>query len=153
MPGLTTMPAIDGGNDTVDTYFAFLIDRHLGDLSDNRVVAFVDGDTAATAGWKRVAPVAFLRELIEHAKEVGPVRQQSAAETVWVLSRRLRQFVDIAFHEKGILRGADRAPEHHRHMGVLEHATDAHIRDLVVGVGYAFDRLILKAAFGLVSAG
>jgi hypothetical protein len=99
------MPAIDGGNDT-DTYFAFLIDRHLGDLADNRVVAFVDGDTAATAGWKRFAPVAFLRELIEHAKEVGQVRQQSAAELVWVLSRRLRQFVDITFHEKGILRGA-----------------------------------------------
>lgn len=38
--GINNMPAIDGGNDT-DTYFAFLIDRHLGDLADNRVVAFV----------------------------------------------------------------------------------------------------------------
>ena len=64
----------------------------------------------------------------------------------------MREFVDIAFHEEGILRGADRAPEHHRHMRVLQHAADADIRDLVAGGGEALHRLRFDAVLHFADA-
>src|SRR6185437_6562010 len=139
------MAAVDGGDDAVDSDFALLADGHFGDLADDRVVAFMDGDAAAATGAERFAPVALYRDLVEHTDEVRPVRQQRATELVGILAGRVRQFVDIAFHEESILGGADRTPETHRDVGTLEHATNTYIGDFIVGVGDAFDRLRLEA--------
>ena len=43
------MAAIDARDDAVDPHLAFLADGHLGDLADDRVVAFEDRDAAAAA--------------------------------------------------------------------------------------------------------
>ena len=153
MPGLTTWPQSTRGDDAVDAHLALLADRHFGDLADDRVIAFENRDAAAAACRKRFSPIALLGDFVEHAEEVGPMRQQRAAELVCILPGRVRQFVDVALHEEGVLRGADRAPEHHRHMGVLEHAADAQVGDLVGGGGKAFHRLRLDPAFNLVDAG
>lgn len=147
------MAAIDGRHDAVDLDLAFLAHRYLGDLADDRSVAFVDSDAAAAALTERLTPIALLRDGVEHAEEVGLACQQRAAELVRVLPRRLRQLVDVTFDEERILRRADRTPEHHGHVGVLEHTADAHAWDRVRNIGEALDRLHLDTVLNLVDAG
>ena len=75
--------------------------------------------------------------------------QQLAAEAVGVLARRMRQLVDEALDGKGVLRAADRAPEHHRHMRVLEHALGELGRHVVGHVLQALDGGRLDAILDL----
>ncbi len=47
--GIDHVAAIDRRDDAVDPHLAFLADGDLGDLADDRAVAFMDGDAAAAA--------------------------------------------------------------------------------------------------------
>src|SRR5262249_44181889 len=51
------------------------------------------------------------------------------------------ELVDEALEEEAILRAADRAPETHRQMRVLQNATDIMVRNLVALIGQAIMRL------------
>ncbi len=70
MPGLTTWPQIDRGDNAVDLDLALLADRNLGDLADDRAIAFVDRYAAPASLAGRLTPVAFLGDGVEHAKEI-----------------------------------------------------------------------------------
>ncbi len=69
---------------------------------------------------------------------VGPV-EQAAPERVGVLAGGVRHLVDEALQEEGVLRGADAAPEHHRHVSVLLHRPDLQRRDAVAVGGEHLD--------------
>src|SRR5262245_41146399 len=109
--GIDHVAAIDGGDNAVDLDLAFLADGDLGDLADYRAIALVDCYAAPASLAQRFTPVAFLGDGVEHAKEIRFPRQQRAPEFVGVLSRGMRQLVDIALDKERILRRANRAPE------------------------------------------
>src|SRR5262249_20754813 len=121
-------------------------------LSNDRSVAFVDSNAAATSLTKRLTPLALLCDSVEHAEEVGFVGQQRPAELIGVLPRRLRQLINIAFDEERILRGTDRSPEHDRYVRVLQHTANTHARNRVGDIGETFDSLRLDAVLNLIDA-
>ena len=82
------MAAIDRRNNPVDPHLALLADRHLGNLADDGVVAFVDGDAPAAARSKRLPQSLFSAIVSSTPRKSGRASQQRASELVWVLPRR-----------------------------------------------------------------
>ena len=64
----------------------------------------------------------------------------------------MRAFVDEALDRKRVLRRADRAPEHDRHVGVLEVDADLERVAAVWAIGEPFDRLALDPVLDLAPA-
>src|SRR5271155_6281440 len=64
----------------------------------------------------------------------------------------MRALVDEAFDREGVLRRADRTPEHDRDMGVLELDADFQRIGAIGTIGEALDRLALDAVLDLAPA-
>ena len=123
---------------TRSTHHTFIADRHLGDLADDRVVTLENRDAAAAAAGK-VCPSRFFRPSCRARQEIRPGRAWRGG-TYRRLAGRMRSS-SMKLSTKKRSATADRAPEHHRHMGVLQHAADAQIGNLVGDLGDAIDRL------------
>src|ERR1700759_3564235 len=114
------MAAIDTGDDALDLDLPARGDGDLGDLTDDGAERLVDRDAAADAFWRRLSPVALLRERIQYGEEVWFAHKKRAPVFDRIAFSRMGALVDEALDREGVLRRADRTPEHDRHMGVFE---------------------------------
>ena len=73
--------------------------------------------------------------------------EQLAPQLDRILPPRMSQFIDKAFHGKGILRAADGAPEPYRHMRVLDQVLDAVLGKAIGHIGQALDRGASRCRF------
>ena len=146
------MAAVDASDDPLDLDLAAVVDGDLGDLADDGAEGLVDGDPAPDALAQRLAPVALVGERVEDGEEIGVAIEQPAPVFERIALGRMGALVDEAFDREGVLRGADRAPEHDRHMGVLELDADFQRVGAIGTVDEAFDRLRLDPVLGLAPA-
>ena len=79
-------------------------------------------------------------ERVQHGEEVGPALKRGAAILERIALRRVGDLVDEALDREGVLRRADRAPEHHRDMSVLEVDADLQRFGAIGTIGEALDR-------------
>src|SRR5208337_3753441 len=110
------MAAVDAGHHPLDLDRPAVLDRDLGDLADDRAERLVDRETPPDALGERLPPVALVGEGVEHGEEVRASLQQRAPVFERIALGREGQLVDKTLDRKSVLRRADRAPEHHRHM-------------------------------------
>src|SRR5690606_24672060 len=102
--GVDRLAAIDGGDDAVNLQFAGRADGNFGNLRDDRLEGFLDGDAASMTCGQRRSPARLPRRKLQRRKMARAVLQQRAAELERVLARFMRKLVDEALGEESVLR-------------------------------------------------
>src|SRR5690242_6941489 len=77
---------------------------------------------------------------VEHGKMTAMIPQQTAPEFDWILARGVRQFVDEALLEEGIVRMTHRAPVPERYRCRHDDVGNPLAWEFVEQVEFAFDR-------------
>src|SRR5579859_2220241 len=137
--GIGDVIAVDDRHDAVDLQLTGWTDADFGHLTGHRAVGLDDRHAASTSRGHRLTPVSLLGHCVEHAQVVWTIKHR-ASEAIGVLAGRMGHLIDEALNEEGILRSADAAPEHHRHMGVFQLNRHVIVGDLVGVRGDPLDR-------------